>query len=220
MAELLVLAPDPHPGLKWRDVSKYQMERNALAARPRFQSQNEKRKERLAVDYHATLFGAPPEPGTHPMVVHTRVLLMLQYVGFATYHRERELDKRFMQNLAAAKELRNDLGGYHPETRHMLELLTASPTNDAPPAARKASVKQKLQHTPHDSASGYLISILATNTSTKFTDLEIAALVHEKWPGSCYERTNMIVWTRRRLKIGKCKGNRAIDSPQFKEPLR
>jgi hypothetical protein len=169
--------------------------------------------------YHEALYSVYPERKLHPAILNERVSLMLLYLGHATYHRERELDAKFLMNLAAAKEMRNDLIGYHPETRHMLELMTAS-TNDAPPAARKASMKHQLQHTPRESASGYLLSIMVRNAETKFTDLEIAALVHEKWPGSCYERPNMIVYMRRRLKIGKCKGITAIDVPQFKEALR
>jgi hypothetical protein len=96
----------------------------------------------------------------------------------------------------------------------MLELLTASESEDVAPTARQ------FQHTPRESASGYLIEILTRNAETKFTDLEIAALVYDKWPGSCYAQPNMIAYIRRKLKLGKCRGIAAIDVPQFKEILR
>ena len=218
MAELLSLAPDPDPSLKHKDFFAYLQERTeALRGQPFHWAGG--RAWHVMAKYHEALYGVYPERKLHPAILNERVSLMLLYLGHATYHRERELDAKFMMNLSAAKQMRNDLMGYHPETRHMLELLTAS-AEDVAPRRQPRSVGKQLQHTPRESASGYLLSILTRNAETKFTDLEIAALVHEDWPGSCYERTNMIVYMRRRLKIGKCKGIAAIDVPQFKETLR
>ena len=220
MAELLRLAPDPHPELKHKDFFAYLQERTeALRGQPFHWAGG--RTWHVMAKYHEALYGVYPERKVHAAILNERVSLMLLYLGHATYHRDRELDTKFLQNLAAAKQIRNDLDGYHPETRHMLELLTSS-TDDATPVRRTKTPSggKQLQHTPRESASGYLLSIMVRNAETRFTDLEIAALVHEKWPGSCYERPNMIVYMRRRLKIGKCKGIVAMDVPQFKEALQ
>jgi hypothetical protein len=217
MAELLQLALDPHPSLKHKDFFAYLQERtDALRGQPFHWATG--RAWHVMAKYHEALYGVYPERKLHPAILNERVSLMLLYLGYATYHRDRELDAKFLMNLTAAKELRDDLIGYHPETRHMLELLMSSAGDEI--ATRSPRVRKQPQHTPRESASGYLLSIMVRNAETKFTDLEIAALVHEQWPGSCYERPNMIVYMRRRLKIGKCKGIAAIDVPQFKEPLR